>query len=129
MVQVGLSGNRIAIYGVQLREAEEELNNWRHFRFKLLPRVWNIWKECHGCLLHAPVVEEGLSMKIAIILVTISLWLCACEPAEVTRGREHYETLCALCHGLEGEGYLSPKANALSNQDFLASSTDEFLKI
>ena len=57
------------------------------------------------------------------------LGLSACEPAEVTRGREHYETLCALCHGVDGEGYLSPKANALSNQDFLASSSDEFLKV
>jgi len=55
--------------------------------------------------------------------------LTACEPAEVTRGREHYENLCALCHGLDGEGYLSPKANAVTNQDFLATATDDFLKV
>ena len=68
-------------------------------------------------------------MRSAIILVGLPLWLSACEPAEVTRGREHYETLCALCHGVDGEGYLSPKANALSNQDFLASASDAFLKV
>ena len=73
--------------------------------------------------------EEGLLMRIAMILVAASLWLCACEPAEVTRGREHYDTLCALCHGLDGEGYLSPMANALTNQDFLATASDEFLKV
>ena len=68
-------------------------------------------------------------MKCAGTLIFLSLWLCACEPAEVTRGREHYENLCGLCHGEEGEGYLSPKANALTNRDFIATASDEFLAI
>ena len=68
-------------------------------------------------------------MKLIWTAVSFALLLCACEPAEVTRGREHYENLCALCHGDEGQGYDSPKANALSNQDFIATASDEFLKV
>ncbi|MBT6179081.1 MAG: c-type cytochrome [Deltaproteobacteria bacterium] len=68
-------------------------------------------------------------MKTVWTTVFLALWICACEPAEVTRGREHYENLCALCHGDEGEGYVSPKANALTNQDFIATASDEFLKV
>ena len=49
------------------------------------------------------------------------------EPPAVARGRVHYETYCALCHGGKGEGYLSPKANALNNPDFLRSASDPFL--
>lgn len=68
-------------------------------------------------------------MKIVLIIVSLALLLCACEPAEVTRGREHYENLCSLCHGDQGQGYISPKANALTNQDFIATASDEFLTI
>jgi hypothetical protein len=33
-----------------------------------------------------------------------------------------------MCHGANGEGYVSDNANALANQDFLASVSDEFLR-
>lgn len=49
------------------------------------------------------------------------------EPEAVTRGRVHYEQYCGLCHGVAGEGYISPRANALNNPDFLRSATTEFL--
>jgi cytochrome c oxidase cbb3-type subunit III len=41
--------------------------------------------------------------------------------------KELYDTYCGLCHGYEGEGYLAPQANALSNQDFLSAATDDFI--
>ena len=42
--------------------------------------------------------------------------------------RKLYAVHCAMCHGANGEGYVSDNANALANQDFLASVSDEFLR-
>ena len=42
-------------------------------------------------------------------------------------GFRPYDTYCGLCHGPDGEGYLAPQANALSNPEFLASASDDFL--
>lgn len=66
-------------------------------------------------------------MRYLWVVVAVASFISGCEPAEVTRGREHYDRLCALCHGDFGEGYVSAKANALSNPDFLASVSDAFL--
>jgi len=49
------------------------------------------------------------------------------ESARHREGARLYRTYCGLCHGDEGEGYVADNANALTNQDFLASVTDEFL--
>lgn len=49
--------------------------------------------------------------------------------AELIAGAAHYEEYCALCHGAEGEGYAADNANALANQDFLVSVSDEFLRV
>ncbi|MFH1313376.1 MAG: c-type cytochrome [Candidatus Eisenbacteria bacterium] len=51
------------------------------------------------------------------------------SPAEtaVRKGAGLYGTYCALCHGKSGEGYLADEANALGNQDFLKSATDDFI--
>lgn len=43
-------------------------------------------------------------------------------------GARTYHTYCALCHGENGEGYAADDANALFNEDFLASVSDAFLK-
>lgn len=43
-------------------------------------------------------------------------------------GARLYRTYCGLCHGDRGEGYAADDANALANQDFLASVDDEFLR-
>jgi cytochrome c oxidase cbb3-type subunit 3 len=48
-------------------------------------------------------------------------------PPDVTRGRELYGRMCAVCHGARGEGYRADAAPALGQPDFLASVTDEFL--
>ena len=65
-------------------------------------------------------------MPLPPVLCVLLLAACG-EPEEVTRGREVYGTYCALCHGANGEGYDSPRANALTNEDFLVSATDAFL--
>lgn len=50
-----------------------------------------------------------------------------------TKAEEHqqargiYAGHCAMCHGDTGEGYKSDYANALSNQDFLTTVSDQFL--
>jgi len=46
---------------------------------------------------------------------------------ELAQAGRLYRTYCGLCHGDEGEGYAADDANALANQDFLVSVTDEFL--
>ena len=46
---------------------------------------------------------------------------------DLAQGQRLYRTYCGLCHGDEGEGYAADDANALANQDFLVSVTDEFL--
>jgi cytochrome c oxidase cbb3-type subunit 3 len=40
-----------------------------------------------------------------------------------------YARYCSLCHGASGEGYRADHASALSNQDFLASASDGFLRV
>ncbi|HKP58794.1 MAG TPA: c-type cytochrome [Polyangiales bacterium] len=49
------------------------------------------------------------------------------HPSPAQRGAEHYANKCAICHGASGEGYKADQATALSQQDFLASVSDEFL--
>ena len=53
--------------------------------------------------------------------------IIACKQEEIV-AKETYDTYCGLCHGYEGEGYLAPQANALSNPEFLAAATDDFLR-
>lgn len=48
---------------------------------------------------------------------------------ELAEARQLYRTYCGLCHGDEGEGYAADDANALANQDFLVSVSDEFLEV
>jgi cytochrome c oxidase cbb3-type subunit 3 len=55
-------------------------------------------------------IEEGLIIK-----------------RQLQKGAGLYEKYCAFCHGKQGEGYLADEANALGNQDFLKSATDEFI--
>lgn len=43
-------------------------------------------------------------------------------------GAELYDKYCALCHGDNGEGYAADNANALANQDFLTTVSDDFLR-
>ena len=49
------------------------------------------------------------------------------DDAWLARGEQLYGKYCALCHGDHGEGYSADNANALGNQDFLVSVSDNFL--
>lgn len=50
-------------------------------------------------------------------------------PDAAPSGEELYDRYCAFCHGDEGQGYVSDNANALAQQDFLATADDEFLTL
>ncbi len=41
---------------------------------------------------------------------------------------EAYHLYCAFCHGEDGEGYKADAANALANQQWLASASNEFIR-
>jgi mono/diheme cytochrome c family protein/rhodanese-related sulfurtransferase len=49
------------------------------------------------------------------------------DDAQLAWGARVYGKHCALCHGGNGEGYVADNANALGNQDFLVSISDDFL--
>ena len=49
------------------------------------------------------------------------------QNSELAKGQDIYQIHCALCHGKIGEGYIADNAPALSNQDFLASVSNQFL--
>ena len=41
---------------------------------------------------------------------------------------EAWAQYCALCHGDDGEGYTADNANAIANQEFLTTATDELIE-
>ena len=75
-------------------------------------------------------------MKLAFLYAALSLsFLTGClednpppTPSKIELGMVVYEKYCGFCHGAEGEGYISPAANALSNQDFLKAADDDFMR-
>jgi cytochrome c oxidase cbb3-type subunit 3 len=52
----------------------------------------------------------------------------ASEGPELTKGRELYGRMCAVCHGEQGEGYKADRAPRLAHADFLSTATDAFLR-
>ena len=76
---------------------------------------------------------RAIGITIPSIIITFSLALLAGVASaqyvagDQARGRQVYDKYCGLCHGANGEGYVADDANALSNQDFLASVSDEFI--
>jgi cytochrome c oxidase cbb3-type subunit 3/ubiquinol-cytochrome c reductase cytochrome c subunit len=49
-------------------------------------------------------------------------------PAQA-KGKALYGRMCAVCHGRNGDGYAADYAPALSNGEFLASVTDDYLRM
>ncbi|HEX3777643.1 MAG TPA: c-type cytochrome [Polyangiaceae bacterium] len=49
-------------------------------------------------------------------------------PAPLSHGAELYTTMCAVCHGANGEGYKADQAPRLAQPDFQASVTDAYLR-
>jgi cytochrome c oxidase cbb3-type subunit 3/ubiquinol-cytochrome c reductase cytochrome c subunit len=75
------------------------------------------------------------ALSVTSLATTVAL-LAACEGGgggtsdsrpSVSRGQEVYTQYCALCHGARGEGYVADQANALANQEFLRTASDDFL--
>ena len=54
--------------------------------------------------------------------------VAAVDPALVRAGRVVYTKYCALCHGVNAEGYAADNAPSLVSRTFLESATDEFLR-
>jgi cytochrome c oxidase cbb3-type subunit 3/ubiquinol-cytochrome c reductase cytochrome c subunit len=68
---------------------------------------------------------------------TGALWLLAlgcllsgsaCQSKQEKLGAVLYGRMCAVCHGINGEGYKADQAPALRNAEYLASATDALLR-
>ena len=59
----------------------------------------------------------------------VVFWLACNDGHKELSDQERYDTYCGLCHGYDGEGYLAPQANALANSTFIASASDDFLRV
>jgi len=66
-------------------------------------------------------------------LVTLTAGAPDCNDPLLTareeHGRELYQRMCAVCHGERGEGYKADQAPAIAHPAFLASATDELMRV
>ncbi len=67
-----------------------------------------------------------------VVLCCVASGSLECGGAQLSATERHgsnvYDRMCAVCHGLEGEGYKADQATALAHPDFLASVSDSFLR-
>src|SRR5580765_5394055 len=65
------------------------------------------------------------------VLATVGGGALECSRGDLTpverHGNQLYGRMCAVCHGMNGEGYKADNAPRLRHPDFLASATDSFL--
>ena len=81
---------------------------------------------------HRPLAK-GLLHFLAVTGLgsMLGTWVaCSPTPSAISppRSSDLYGEYCALCHGNSGEGNRADHAQALNNQDLLASATDEYLR-
>jgi mono/diheme cytochrome c family protein len=74
-------------------------------------------------------VEADASVEQDAVIVDAFIGPDADLTGIASEGQPLYEQFCGFCHGDAGEGYLADNANALSNPNFLATATDEFIRI
>jgi cytochrome c oxidase cbb3-type subunit 3/ubiquinol-cytochrome c reductase cytochrome c subunit len=88
--------------------------------FKMIAPVW----KCRSLVIAAAVIilSMGIARAGAITPEPDAVQALSASGAQV------YGKYCALCHGANGEGYAADNANALANQDFLVSVSDEFIR-
>ncbi|HAN32508.1 MAG TPA: hypothetical protein DCQ06_13005 [Myxococcales bacterium] len=67
-------------------------------------------------------------VRHAINCVLLAWLVAGCSDTPPSTGQADYQRYCALCHGEVGQGYLAPRANALTNEYFLAAANDEFFR-
>lgn len=99
-------------------------------------------RACESCYTE-PVQKPTLRVALAVTSLAFAAFVgvLACSTSScagtgrtrsadprIEEGRQTYHTYCALCHGEDGEGYAADDANALFNQDFLASVSDAFIE-
>jgi cytochrome c oxidase cbb3-type subunit 3 len=79
----------------------------------------------------AVVRIRPLLTSAVVLLTTVVSGTLQCEPPAETAAESHgrgvYGLMCAVCHGVDREGYKADQAPALAQQDFLASVAPEFL--
>jgi len=73
---------------------------------------------------------SSLSLTVlAVVSIACGSSRAATVPLEsLALGATIYARTCAVCHGGAGEGYKADRAPALSNPDFLATASDDFLR-
>ena len=74
----------------------------------------------------------GRWATLVVLAFAVASGAAACgsegEDPWLAQGSQLYGQYCALCHGASGEGYRSDMADALSNQQFLATASDLLLR-
>ncbi len=74
---------------------------------------------------------SSLVLALLAVLGTVASGSLECTPAkqayEEHRGGELYGRMCAVCHGMKGEGYKADQAPAIGHSDYLASASNEYL--
>lgn len=71
------------------------------------------------------------SSVIVSVAVSMAALMCGTKQSDestVARGQRLYASVCALCHGTQGEGYRADDAPRLAGQEFLTRANDAFLE-
>jgi cytochrome c oxidase cbb3-type subunit 3 len=72
-----------------------------------------------------------LAFALLAVLGTVAGGALECTPPKQAYAQHHggevYGRMCAVCHGLSGEGYKADQAPAIGHSDFLASASDKYL--
>jgi cytochrome c oxidase cbb3-type subunit 3 len=76
-------------------------------------------------------MARPIVLALLAVAATVASGSVECTPASQAyaqhRGAELYSRMCAVCHGMNGEGYKADQAPAIGHSDYLASTSDEFL--
>jgi cytochrome c oxidase cbb3-type subunit 3 len=77
--------------------------------------------------------RRQLLVSALAVLATIGGGSLECSRGDLTpierHGHQLYGRMCAVCHGMNGEGYKADNAPRLRHPDFLSSATDSFLNV
>lgn len=75
-------------------------------------------------------------IRVTVGIISVALWCISgvsAEPGDASKGKSTYAQYCASCHGNTGKGdgpaaaTLKPKPRDLSDKDYIATLTDEYL--
>ena len=78
-----------------------------------------------------PMRLPQLAFALLAVLGTVAGGALECTPPREAiaqhQGAELYGRMCAVCHGMSGEGYKADQAPAIGHSDYLATAGDEYL--